>query len=475
MQSIIKYDSIVIGSGPGGAITAWEMKKNNKDVLLIEAGNNYRLDSCKAFSTTEMEQKYKYGGLTPTFNAPKITYIEGSCVGGGSEINSGFYHRIPPDIIDEWKEKFQIVQFDQNSLEPHFTTIENEISVSCLPNIDDAAKASLKLKEGADKLGWYSLEVPRWYRFTDGNNGIKQSITETYVKWYMDAGGELKSELKATKLKYNKNKWQVSCVDTNKSRHTLIEAKNVFLCCGAISTPFLLRSSGIKRNIGNTLQMHPTVKVVAEFDEVINFTDMGVPVHQVKEFSPSISFGCSISSKPYLALAMLDNDKYISRVNESWEKMAVYYAMIKPIGIGTIRKLPLFKDPFVRYYLTKSDMSFLSEGLRKLSTMLLKADARHIYPSIRNYGKINCSKDIDKIPKHLPKDSTSIMTIHLFSSCPMGENQDICAADSFGKVFGYDGLYINDGSLIPSAPGVNPQGTIMTIARRNIFHFLGLD
>ena len=43
--------------------------------------------------------------------------------------------------------------------------------------------------------------------------------------------------------------------------------------------------------------MHPTIKVIAEFDEIVNFKNMGVPVHQVKEFSPLISFGCSISSK----------------------------------------------------------------------------------------------------------------------------------------------------------------------------------
>ena len=55
-------DALVIGSGPSGAITALELIKANRDVLLIEAGSHYSLDSCKPYSTMEMEQKYKYGG-----------------------------------------------------------------------------------------------------------------------------------------------------------------------------------------------------------------------------------------------------------------------------------------------------------------------------------------------------------------------------------------------------------------------------
>jgi nucleoside-diphosphate-sugar epimerase len=61
--------------------------------------------------------------------------------------------------------------------------------------------------------------------------------------------------------------------------------------------------------------------------------------------------------------------------------------------------------------------------------------------------------------------------VHAFSSCPMGENPDFCATDSFGKVSGFRNLYINDASLIPDSPGVNPQGTTMAIALRNLDHF----
>ena len=33
------------------------------------------------------------------------------------------------------------------------------------------------------------------------NQGIKQSMTNTYVKWYLDKGGELLSDILATKIK----------------------------------------------------------------------------------------------------------------------------------------------------------------------------------------------------------------------------------------------------------------------------------
>jgi choline dehydrogenase-like flavoprotein len=49
----------------------------------------------------------------------------------------------------------------------------------------------------------------------------------------------------------------------------------------------------------------------------------------------------------------------------------------------------------------------------------------------------------------------------------MGEDRSRAAADSFGLVHGSDNVYVNDASLLPDAPGVNPQASIMAIAARN--------
>ena len=71
----------------------------------------------------------------------------------------------------------------------------------------------------------------------------------------------------------------------------------------------------------------------------------------------------------------------------------------------------------------------------------------------------------------LPAAALSLTTVHAFSSCPMGERIERCATDSFGQVFRFDNLYINDASLLPDSPGVNPQGTVMAFARRNAKRF----
>jgi choline dehydrogenase-like flavoprotein len=70
------------------------------------------------------------------------------------------------------------------------------------------------------------------------------------------------------------------------------------------------------------------------------------------------------------------------------------------------------------------------------------------------------------------RQRSNLMTVHLTSSVRMGENRALTGADSFGRVWGYRNLRVNDASLIPDAPGVNPQAAIMAIATRNCDHFL---
>lgn len=461
----------VIGSGPGGAITACLLAEAGRKVLLIEEGAYLSLESCAPFTREEMAQKYRNGGQTVAMGANKISYVEGRCVGGGSEINSGLYHRTPPAILETWRKDFKVEELGEDDLQPHFEACEKELSVSLLQS--PAPAASLKLHDGATQLGWKSIEVPRWFRYDagTGNAGKRQSMTETFVPRFLKAGGMMLPRTCVETLRLEGGKWTLN------ARHASmgpvrIAAETVFVCGGAVQTPALLRRSGITDNIGNSLRLHPTIKVVAKFAETVNSAQMGVPVHQVKEFAPRISFGCSISTPPYLALALLEHPEQVREVPRSWQKMATYYAMIAGEGRGTVRALPKFRDPLVRFRLTSPDRRDLGEGILKLCEALFESGAQALYPGIARSPQLLKRDDLNKLPDALPSGLASLMTIHLFSSCPMGEDRAKCATNSFGRVHGFKNLYVNDASLLCTAPGVNPQGSVMALARRNVIRFL---
>jgi choline dehydrogenase-like flavoprotein len=472
-QHELSFEIVVVGSGPGGAITAALLAEAGRNVLLIEEGDYLSLNSCAAFSKDEMVQKYRNGGQTVALGANKISYVEGRCVGGGSEINSGLYHRTPPEVLDNWRSEFQVDGAGETDMRPHFEACEKDVSVSLLPG--PAPAASLKLHDGATRLGWKSLEIPRWFSYTPGTtnagSGKRQSMTETFIPRFFKAGGRLLPRTRVARFSQEGGKWNIEAAHAGKGA-IRISAETLFICGGAVQTPALLRRSGITRNIGDSLRLHPTIKVVAKYAEAVNSAQMGVPVHQVKEFSPRISFGCSISTPPYLALALLEHPEAARDVANSWTQLATYYAMITGEGRGTVRSLPKFRDPLVRYRLTEHDRRDLAEGLRKLSEALFASGATALYPGFTGNATLSRPDDLSKLPGTLPSGMASLMTIHLFSSCPMGEDRNKCAADSYGRVHGFKNLYIADASLLCTAPGVNPQGSVMGFARRNVMRFL---
>ena len=55
---------------------------------------------------------------------------------------------------------------------------------------------------------------------------------------------------------------------------------------------------------------------------------------------------------------------------------------------------------------------------------------------------------------------------HPLGGCPMAYDAEHGVVDSYGRVFGYDGLYVADGSVMPGPVGPNPSLTIAALANR---------
>ena len=59
-----------------------------------------------------------------------------------------------------------------------------------------------------------------------------------------------------------------------------------------------------------------------------------------------------------------------------------------------------------------------------------------------------------------------VITVHPLGGSPMGRTPDEGVVDPYGNVFGYPGLHIADGSVMPGPVGPNPSFTIAALADR---------
>jgi cholesterol oxidase len=67
-----------------------------------------------------------------------------------------------------------------------------------------------------------------------------------------------------------------------------------------------------------------------------------------------------------------------------------------------------------------------------------------------------------------------VITVHPLGGCPMGTNKREGVVDHRGQVFGYPGLYVVDGAVMPGPVGPNPSLTIAAFANRAANGMLGM-
>jgi cholesterol oxidase len=65
-----------------------------------------------------------------------------------------------------------------------------------------------------------------------------------------------------------------------------------------------------------------------------------------------------------------------------------------------------------------------------------------------------------------------VITVHPLGGVPMGAGPDEGVVDGYGQVFGYPGMHVVDGSVMPGPVGPNPSLTIAAFAERAAAHIL---
>lgn len=448
----MSYDFAVIGSGPGGSVFARAAAARGARVLVLEEGPWVAPGEVPAYTRAQMRRQYRNQGLTVAMGRPPVAYTEARCVGGGSEVNSGLYHPPGAELLRRWSASHQIDDLTADSLAPHVAAVERRLELVSESRLDDP------LERGAERLGWRGMTVPRWVSAAGG----RRSMTTTYLADALAGGAEVRSGARVDRLEVDGGR-----VVGVRLGAEVVRAERVVLAAGAVCSPALLQRSGLKvPHSGRGLSMHPTVKAVAVFPDGVNQPDEVSP-YQVKQWGDRLSLGHSASRPGLLGIALADNDpRMADRAVRDWPRMGVWYAAVRSQGTGRVRAVPRMADPFVSYAITRADLHLLAAGLGRLLRVLLAAGATEIIASLPGAPTVRSVADIPAAVAALDRRAP-LMSVHLTGTLAMGERPDQCATDSYGKVRGVERLWVSDASLLPDAPGINPQGTLMAVADRN--------
>ncbi len=125
-------DVCIVGSGPGGAVTAAVLAEAGLRVVVVEEGGYFT----KARFRQREDEAYPYlyqDGAQRTTKDLAITVMQGKAVGGGSVVNWTTCFRTPSEVLDLWKLKHEVGGVDGQNLDAHFGWAEKRLSVTKTP------------------------------------------------------------------------------------------------------------------------------------------------------------------------------------------------------------------------------------------------------------------------------------------------------------------------------------------------------
>ena len=148
--------------------------------------------------------------------------------------------------------------------------------------------SSAVLERGATKLGWRARRVrPRVPLRHRAAAARSRRWRARCIPRAVEAGARVIADCRRHAAPRRDGRGSSARVRAHAARRLrreplTIRADHVFVCAGAIQTPALLQRSGIRRNIGNGLKMHPTVKIAARFTADRPRRRADAPRHRVR-------------------------------------------------------------------------------------------------------------------------------------------------------------------------------------------------
>jgi choline dehydrogenase-like flavoprotein len=493
----LEADVCVVGSGAGGGVIAAELARAGRSVLVLEMGGYRNESDFRQLELPGMFELYLGGGLAAS-EGGEIAVLAGSTLGGGTVVNYMNCIRTPQPIREEWA-GMGVEGLDDLAYEEHIDAIWRRLGVNDTATSQN--RIHKRLIAACDELGYPHRPLTRnadtscedpgtcGYCYTGCQKGCKQSTMKTFLQDAADDGARFVVGARAERILTSDGRASgVAATVTNEDGTTTaltVHAPTVVVAAGSIESPALLLRSGIGGPAaGHHLRLHPAALVGGIYETPIEGwigQIQSALSDQFKQIEGEFGFLIEATTIAPAIVAMslpFEDGAGHKRAMSKLANMAPFISVARDHGEGQVaidehgRAVTRwsFSDPL--------DESMFRRAIVELARLQKAAGAQEIITFFQRPAiSWREGEDFDAFlaqieAASLAANDVAAFSAHQMGSCRMGSDPAESVADGRGELHDTPGVWIGDASAFPTAPGVNPMISIMSLAHRTAGNIL---
>lgn len=496
-ETNLDADVCIVGSGAGGSVIAAKLAALGHRVVVLEAGPYRTADDFTRREADAYDTMFQRHGVLSTADHA-FGILAGQVAGGSATINWMTCLRPPAWAREEWEKDHGLSGVASPAFDAILDEVCSRLHVTTAESLVNPSNDVLR--GGSESLGYrlgvdYDV-IPRNARGCYGRcefcsfgciYNAKQSPILTYLPDAHRAGAQFLFDTKVDHIDTAEGEArgvQATFRAEGREVPVRVRARAVVAAGSAVQTPALLLRSGLRSaGVGRGLRLDPTTALFGEFSYPIRMWSGPMQTIVVRRFQDSDEghHGPWLESAPgHPGLAAMALPWSGGRAHKDAMRRIQHAAstivLVRDVAEGRVT-VDAHGEPVLQYRLSNRDRRNLVRGLQEAARIQRAAGALRIATlhlrecavgdGAAPIGNAEFDAFLEKISRlGIRENGVALFSAHPMGSARAGRDSKTSAAKPTGESHEIANLWIGDGSLLPTAPGVNPMISIMALAAR---------